>query len=53
MEKRKMDIRPLKWFVDLRKNVAAPYGGWGMGFDRLVMFLTGVSSVCDIVPYIT
>ncbi len=49
--KRQMNIEPLQWFVDLRKSGSAPHGGWGMGFDRLLMFLTGVSSVRDIVPF--
>jgi asparaginyl-tRNA synthetase len=51
MKHRGMDMAPLQWFVDLRKDGTAPHGGWGMGFDRLVMFLTGASSVRDIVPY--
>jgi len=51
IEKRGMDMSPLQWFVDLRKDGTAPHGGWGMGFDRLVMFLTGASSVRDVVPY--
>merc|ERR1712008_544677 len=45
------DDSPLKWFVDLRLDGTAPHGGWGMGFDRLVMFLTNAASVRDIVPY--
>jgi asparaginyl-tRNA synthetase len=49
--KRKMDITPLQWFVDLRKKGSAPHGGWGMGFDRMVMFLTGAPSVRDVVPF--
>lgn len=51
MKYRGMDFGPLQWFVDLRKDGAAPHGGWGMGFDRLVMFLTGAPSVRDVVPY--
>lgn len=51
MLKREMDFGPLQWFVDLRKDGTAPHGGWGMGFDRLVMFLTGAPSVRDVVPY--
>jgi asparaginyl-tRNA synthetase len=47
----KIDFGPLQWFVDVRKDGTAPHGGWGMGFDRLVMFLTGASSVRDVVPY--
>ncbi len=51
MNKKQMDVSGLQWFVDLRKDGTAPHGGWGMGFDRLVMFLTNTSSVRDIVPY--
>lgn len=51
MESKNMDVGPLQWFVDLRKDGTAPHGGWGMGFDRLVMFLTNTASVRDIVPY--
>jgi len=51
MKSKNMDIGPLQWFVDLRKDGTAPHGGWGMGFDRLVMFLTNAASVRDVVPY--
>jgi len=51
MKLKNMDMKPLQWFVDLRKDGTAPHGGWGMGFDRLVMFLTNTASVRDIVPY--
>mmetsp|Transcript_58422 Transcript_58422/g.142885 ORF Transcript_58422/g.142885 Transcript_58422/m.142885 type:complete len:558 (+) Transcript_58422:107-1780(+) len=51
MQSKNMDMAPLQWFVDLRKDGTAPHGGWGMGFDRLVMFLTNSASVRDIVPY--
>lgn len=51
MKAKSMDMAPLQWFVDLRKDGTAPHGGWGMGFDRLVMFLTNSASVRDIVPY--
>jgi asparaginyl-tRNA synthetase len=51
MQSRQMDMTPLQWFVDLRKDGTAPHGGWGMGFDRLVMFLTNAASVRDVVPY--
>jgi len=52
MAKKQMDVGALQWFVDLRRNGGtAPHGGWGMGFDRLVMFLTNSASVRDVVPY--
>lgn len=49
IEKRKMDITPIQWFVDLRKSGSMPHGGWGMGFARLVTLLTGVPSIRDAV----
>ena len=52
MQKKQMDTSTLQWFIDLRKDGGtAPHGGWGMGFDRLVMLLTNTQSVRDIVPY--
>jgi asparaginyl-tRNA synthetase len=51
MKDRGMDPSSIQWYVDLRKDGTAPHGGWGMGFDRLVMLLTGVGSVRDVVPY--
>jgi len=49
--KRKMDITPIQWFVDLRKSGSTPHGGWGMGFARLCMLLTGTPSIRDVVPF--
>jgi len=51
IKKRGMDVSSLQWYLDLRKLGSAPHGGWGLGFDRLLMLITGVSSVRDIVPF--
>ena len=47
--KRGMDIKPIQWFIDLRKSGSAPHGGFGMGFSRLAMLVTGVQSIRDVV----
>lgn len=44
-------VQQLDWYAGLRGDGTAPHGGWGMGFDRLVMFLTNAPSVRDVVPY--
>lgn len=44
-------VQQLDWYAGLRGDGTAPHGGWGMGFDRLVMFLTNTASVRDVVPY--
>ena len=51
IDRRGMDVTPIQWYVDLRKSGTMPHGGWGMGFDRLVMLVTGVQSVRDVVPF--
>ena len=49
INKRKMNVEPIKWFVDLRKSGSAPHGGFGLGFSRLAALVTGVPSVRDTV----
>lgn len=51
ISRRGMDLRPLQWFLDLRRSGSTPHGGWGMGFARLCMLVTGVPSVRDVVPF--
>lgn len=45
------DLGALKWYADLRRYGSSPHGGFGLGFDRLLCFLTGVSNVRDMVPF--
>ena len=51
IESAKLDIDPLQFYVDLRKCGSVPHGGMGMGFERLIKFVTGVDSVRDCVAY--
>lgn len=39
------------WYVDLRKYGSVPHAGFGLGFERLLMFLTGVSNIRDVIPF--
>ena len=38
-------------YVDLRRFGSVPHAGFGVGFERLVMFVTGVSNIRDVLPY--
>ncbi len=40
-----------EWYLDLRRYGTAPHSGFGLGFDRLVMFLTSVSNIRDVIPF--
>ena len=39
------------WYVDLRRFGSVPHSGFGMGFERMLMFLTGVSNIRDVIPF--
>jgi len=39
------------WYVDLRKYGTVPHAGFGLGFERLLMFLTNVSNIRNMIPY--
>ncbi|KAL4897807.1 hypothetical protein BDV59DRAFT_198074 [Aspergillus ambiguus] len=45
------DLGHLQWYADLRRWGTAPHGGFGLGFDRFLGFLAGVSSVRDVVSF--
>lgn len=51
IESAKLDVEPLQFYVDLRKCGTVPHGGMGMGFERLIKFITFVDSVRDTVAY--
>jgi asparaginyl-tRNA synthetase len=39
------------WYADLRKYGTVPHAGFGLGFERLLMFLTGVGNIRDVIPF--
>jgi asparaginyl-tRNA synthetase len=39
------------WYIDLRRFGTTPHAGFGLGFERLLMFLTGVSNIRDVIPF--
>ena len=39
------------WYLDLRKYGGTRHSGFGLGFERAVMYLTGVSNIRDVLPY--
>jgi asparaginyl-tRNA synthetase len=41
----------LKWYADLRRYATIPHGGFGIGWDRLIAYLTGVQNLKDTVPF--
>jgi asparaginyl-tRNA synthetase len=46
-----IDEKELWWYLDLRKYGTAVHSGFGLGFERLVMFVTGMGNIRDVIPY--
>ena len=46
-----IDEKELWWYLDLRKYGTVPHSGFGLGFERLIMFCTGMQNIRDVIPY--
>jgi asparaginyl-tRNA synthetase len=51
MRRHKMDSGDYKWYLDLRRYGTVPHSGFGLGFERMLMFITGVSNIRDVIPF--
>ncbi len=51
MEELGMKEEGLEWYLDLRKYGGCPHSGFGMGFERLLIYLTGVENIRDVIPF--
>jgi asparaginyl-tRNA synthetase len=51
MKFHKLSPQDYWWYVDLRRYGTVPHAGFGLGFERLLMFLTGVSNIRDVIPF--
>ncbi|MEY2484792.1 MAG: asparaginyl-tRNA synthetase [Verrucomicrobiota bacterium] len=51
MRRQKMDPAVYKWYLDLRRYGTVPHSGFGLGFERMLMFITGVSNIRDVIPF--
>ena len=51
MEEMGVDKAPVEWFCNLRKFGGCVHSGFGMGFERLLIYLTGVDNIRDVIPF--
>ena len=51
IEKMGIDKKELWWYIELRKFGSTPHSGFGLGFERLVQFATGMSNIRDVIPF--
>ena len=46
-----IDSKELWWYLDLRRFGSVPHSGFGLGFERLVQFVTGMKNIRDVIPF--
>ena len=51
MDELKMNKEELYWYIKLREYGGCVHSGFGMGFERLIMYLTGIENIRDVIPY--
>ena len=51
MEELGMDIESYRFYLDLRRFGTTRHGGFGLGFERAVMYLTGMQNIRDVLPF--
>ena len=47
----KLPMKDLWWYLETRKFGTAPHSGFGLGFERLLLFVTGMSNIRDVIPF--
>ena len=51
MDELKMNKNELSWYLDLRKYGTCVHSGFGLGFERVIMYLTGMENIRDVIPF--
>ncbi len=51
IEKRGMKESTYEWYLDTRKYGSCPHAGFGLGFERLILFVTGMQNIRDVIPF--
>ena len=51
MQEQGLSAESYWWYLDSRRFGSVPHSGFGLGFDRLLMLLTGVSNIRDVIPF--
>ncbi|MDY6062647.1 MAG: asparagine--tRNA ligase [Erysipelotrichaceae bacterium] len=51
MNELKMDLKGYEWYLDLRRYGGCKHAGFGIGFERLLMYITGMENIRDVIPF--
>jgi len=51
IKERDIPMKDMWWYLDTRKYGSCPHGGFGLGFERLILFVTGMQNIRDVIPF--
>ena len=51
IERRQIPMKDMWWYLDTRKYGTCPHAGFGLGFERLMLFVTGMQNIRDVIPF--
>lgn len=51
IETRQIPMKDMWWYLDTRRYGTCPHGGFGLGFERLILFVTGMQNIRDVIPF--
>ncbi len=51
IETRGIPMKDMWWYLDTRRFGTCPHGGFGLGFERLILFITGMQNIRDVIPF--
>ena len=51
IHRRDIPMKDMWWYLDTRKYGSCPHGGFGLGFERLILFVTGMQNIRDVIPF--
>ena len=46
-----LKVEDYSWYLDLRRYGSVPHSGFGLGFERLLMYVTGMKNIRDVIPF--
>lgn len=51
MKELNMNLDAYQWYLDTRRFGTVPHSGFGLGFERLLLFVTGMTNIRDVIPF--
>ena len=51
IKERNIPMKDMWWYLDTRRFGTCPHGGFGLGFERLILFITGMQNIRDVIPF--